>query len=140
MRTRRGKLAPSGLAKMVEDFAKSGKYAVFLSDSAVANPWLECGGDRLYVRGYKRAQLQLANWQFKVRGRGHATALLTYLEELLVAGGLPQSELYVESVFNERFAEFFRRRPGWTEVPNALSFVYGIPSPGAVAGSPQLDH
>ena len=119
MRTRRTKLfPPSGLAQRVVDYATNGKYA-----GAYGNAWIECRGDRLYVRGYKCKQLQLATWRFKTRGRGHATALLGYLEALLTMGELSQTALFVESVSNERFANFLRRRAGWVEVAGP-SFVY----------------
>ena len=101
---------PSGLTGKVVGFAKEGTGA-----PSCGNAWLFCEGDKLYVRRYNPRRLELASWQFKKRGRGHATKMLAYLEEHLV--DLPQSELCVESVHNERFADFFRRRPGWEEVP-----------------------
>ena len=101
---------PSGLTGKVVGFAKEGTGA-----PSCGNAWLSCEGDKLYVRRYNPRRLELAAWAFKKRGRGHATKMLAYLEEHLV--DLPQSELYVESVGNERFADFFRRRPGWEEVP-----------------------
>lgn len=119
-RTRRGSLPPSGLAKKVKNYATVGKNRNFYGNS-----WLSCTGDKLYVRGFKSNRLELATWSFKKRGTGHATALLAYLEEQLRDGLLPQTELYVESVLNPRFADFFRRREGWKEVPGP-SFVYTV--------------
>jgi hypothetical protein len=90
--------------------------------------WLCCQGDQLYVRRIKN-ELQLANWKFKKRGRGHATALLHHLETLHSNGKLHQEKIVVENVGNEGFAAFLRRRHGWVEqnaddiVPP--SFVYG---------------
>ena len=109
---------PSGLTGKVVAFAKEGTGA-----PGCGNAWLSCEGDELYVRRYNPRRLELASWKFKKRGRGHATKMLAYLEEHLV--DLPQSELYVESVHNERFADFFRRRPGWEEVPSSYPcFVF----------------
>ena len=115
---------PSGLTGKVVAFAKEGTGA-----PGCGNAWLSCEGDKLYVRRYNPRRLELASWAFKKRGRGHATKMLAYLEEHLV--DLPQSELYVDQVGNERFAAFFRRRPGWEEVP---AFCSGCPPWGA--GSP----
>lgn len=127
---------PSGLTGKVVAFAKEGTGAPgpaglygLQALRRAQNAWLSCEGDKLYVRRYNPRRLELASWVFKKRGRGHATKMLAYLEEHLV--DLPQSELYVESVHNERFADFFRRRPGWEEVP---AFCSGCPPWGA--GSP----
>lgn len=121
MRTRRTNLLPpSILAKKVIDYATHGKHA-----GAFGNAWLESRGDKIYVRGYKRTKLELATWDFNRRGKGHATALLTYLETMLSTGNLPQTQLFVESVHNQRFAEYFRRRTGWVEI-SGLSFAYAV--------------
>lgn len=116
--TRRGSLPPSGLANKIERYARTGKYS-----TGYGNAWIECSGDRLYVRGHKTKRLELANWQFKTRGRGHAKELLHYFETLIMNNSLPQIELYVESVHNRRFADFFRNRHGWIEV-NGPSFTF----------------
>ena len=39
------------------------------------------------------------------------------MEELVITKGIPQEKLYVESVRNRRFADFFRKRAGWKEIP-----------------------
>ena len=110
---------PSGLTGMVVQYATTGKGA-----RAYGNAWLKLSGDRIYVRGHGKDCPHLANWRFKKRGSGHATKMLDYLEEHLA--DLPQSELYVECVHNERFAKFFRCRSGWVELPGP-SFLFRGP-------------
>jgi hypothetical protein len=110
---------PSGLTGQVYHYAKEGRRA-----TAFGNAWLACAGDKLYVRGFRKGRLELANWKFKKRGTGHATNMLAYLEEHL--RDLPQSELYVEAVHNERFANFFRRRSGREEVAGPSFVIRGF--------------
>lgn len=120
MRTRRTELfPPSGLAKKVVDYAMHGKGA-----GGFGSAWLDSRGDTLYVRGHKSKKLQLATWRFKKRGTGHAKMLLSYLETLVCSGKIPQTELFVESVINQRFAEHFRRRADWVEVGTGPDFVF----------------
>lgn len=121
MRTRRTELLPpSGLAKKVVDYAMHGKGA-----GGFGSAWLDCRGDMLYVRGHNSKKLQLATWRFKKRGTGHAKMLLSYLETLVLSGKIPQTELFVEAVTNQRFAEHFRRRADWVEVGSGPNFVFG---------------
>lgn len=144
--TRSGVRAPSGLAKAVKDFASAGTRRVAYMD----NKWIVQDGDKLYVRKWKADRLELSHWSFRHRGTGHATRLLEYLESTLARGGIPQSELYVENVVNERFASFFRRRNGWSEETTnspSPSFLFGheprsrlipssLPSVSSLASTP----
>lgn len=62
----------------------------------------------MYVRRSSNpSRLDLANWQIKAKeqGKGHAKQLLTFFEDLMRQGQLPQKVLHVESVHNPRFRE-----------------------------------
>tara|TARA_B100001769_G_C21663450_1_gene368518 strand:+ start:150 stop:566 length:417 start_codon:yes stop_codon:yes gene_type:complete len=120
MRTRRTELLPpSGLCKKVFDYAMHGKGA-----GGFGSAWLISRGDKIYVRGHNSKKLELATWRFNKRGTGHAKMLLSYLETLVLSGKIPQTELFVESVTNQRFAEHFRRRDCWVEVGSGPHFLF----------------
>jgi len=135
MATRSGSapVAPSRLAKAIAQFANASVSGC----AGVNSKWIRDGDDKLYVRKWTGRRLELANWSFKRRGTGHARSLLKYLEALLTRSMIPQSELYVENVVNDRFASFFRRRDGWTEEGSpynpAPSFVFARVSPSSRA-------
>ena len=116
--TRRTKLVPpSGLAAKMLKFSRSKTINPYCSG------WLVFNGDKIYVRKGADGRFHLANWQLKTKGTGHATRILDYFEKLVKTDDFPFKGLKVESVGNQRFAAFFRKREGWVEVGDGLPFV-----------------
>jgi hypothetical protein len=115
--TRSNKMVPpSALAAKMFKFSKATTINPYFSG------WITHAGDRIYVRKGVDKRFHLATWQLKKKGQGHATRILEYFEKLVKMEEFPYKGLKVESVINERFADFFRERGGWLEV-NDLSPV-----------------
>lgn len=117
--TRSGPRSPSALAKDIETFALRRKRDIIVFNSK----WFERNGDKIYVRNWRKDRLELASWAFRTKGRGHATMILDYLESLVLGNHIPQTSLFVENVINQKFADFFRKRNGWSETVGP-SFVF----------------
>lgn len=74
-------------------------------------------GQRLIPKvGDKVTTLEIANIQMELPGQGTFKALLKECVEVLCPAAHLEA-IYIENVFNKRFAEYFRAREEWVEVP-----------------------
>ena len=106
-------LAPSGLSAKIKSYIQTPTF------KRHPNPWIQYGGDKIYIRSDRihNKFIDLANWQFKNRGKGHASKLLDFLEKELKEDRLNGIEVIkVGQVSNPKFKYFFERRPGWEKV------------------------